>query len=101
MGIGHSHVINISHRNQRISFGKLFMGDNILKQEHYNQLYLELASWEDRGITIWLDGSPSNSKQVSAHVSINESNTYMRDYIFSEGVLKEIHFDKIDKQQET
>lgn len=61
------------------------------------KLYLELASLEDRGITIWLEGTKSNSQNVASQLSISEENTYMRDYIFNEGVLKEIHFDKIDK----
>lgn len=59
-------------------------------------LYLELSTLEDRGITIWLEGYKSNSKTVASQLSINEQNTYMRDYIFDKGVLKELHFDKID-----
>lgn len=73
------------------------MGDVQLNHEHLQQLYLELASWEDRGITIWLDGYPSNSKQVSDQLYISEESTYMRDYVFDERGLKEVHFDKIDK----
>lgn len=65
--------------------------------EPMKKLYLELASLEDRGITIWLEGTKSNSQNVASQLSISEENTYMRDYIFNEGVLKEIHFDKIDK----
>lgn len=65
--------------------------------EPMKKLYLELASLEDRGITIWLEGAKSNSQNVASQLSISEENTYMRDYIFNEGVLKEIHFDKIDK----
>lgn len=63
------------------------------------KLYLELSSLEDRGITIWLEGYPSNSKCVTNQLSINEDLTYMRDYVFDEGVLKEIHFDKIDEDK--
>lgn len=58
-------------------------------------LYLELTSLEDRGITIWLDGSISNSRNVASRLCVNEENCYMRDYIFDEGVLKEVHFDKV------
>ena len=61
------------------------------------QLYLELASLEDRGITIWLEGNPSSSENVARQLSIHEESNYMRDYIFDEGVLKEIHFDKVKK----
>lgn len=62
-----------------------------------NQLYLELASMEDRGITIWLEGTPSNSFDVSSQLCIQEEEAYMRDYVFEQGVLKEIHFDKLNE----
>lgn len=68
-----------------------------MEHENMQQLYLELASLEDRGITIWLEGSPSSSDSVAKQLSIHEESSYMRDYIFDEGVLKEIHFDKIKK----
>lgn len=68
-----------------------------MNHEHLKKLYLELASFENRGITIWMDGSISDSKQVSNQICVGENNTYMRDYIFDEGVLKEIHFDKVEK----
>ena len=55
------------------------------------KLYLELSSLEHMGTTIWFEGVPSNSKEVT------EENSYMRDYIFNEGVLTELHFDKIKK----
>lgn len=70
-----------------------------MNTEHMKKLYLELSSLEDRGITIWLEGYPSNSKSVTNQLSINEDLTYMRDYVFDEGVLKEIHFDKIDEDK--
>ena len=59
------------------------------------QLYLELASLENRGITIWLEGAPSSSERVASRLSVHEDDSYMRDYIFDEGVLKEVHFDKV------
>lgn len=61
------------------------------------KLYLELTSLENRGITIWLEGYPSNSENVTSQLSVHEESAYMRDYIFDEGVLKELHFDKIKK----
>lgn len=67
-----------------------------MHMEQMRKLYLELSSLEDRGITIWLKGEPSNSGHVAAELCINEENSYMRDYIFDEGVLKEIHFDKLN-----
>lgn len=61
------------------------------------RLYLELVSLEDRGITIWLEGIPSDSKNVTSQLCVQEESSYMRDYIFDEGVLKEVHFDKVTK----
>lgn len=72
-----------------------------MDKESMQKLYLELASLENRGITIWLEGYPSNSQSVASQLSVREGSAYMRDYIFDEGVLKEIHFDKVDRQDES
>lgn len=74
------------------------MGDLHLKQEHKESLYMELMSLEDRGITIWLEGYPGTSESISSQVCAQDESTYMRDYIFDEGVLREIHFDKVKKE---
>lgn len=68
-----------------------------MEHREIQQLYLELASLENRGITIWLEGSPSSSEDVASQLSVHDESSYMRDYIFDKGVLKEIHFDKIKK----
>ena len=52
--------------------------------EKTEKLYMELSALENRGVTIWLEGTKSDS-------------TYMRDYVFEEGRLKEVHFDKVSK----
>jgi hypothetical protein len=59
-------------------------------------LYLELSRMEDRGITLWMEGYPSNPQDVASQMRVNEENSYMRDYVFNEGVLTEVHFDKIN-----
>lgn len=74
------------------------MGDVQLKQEHKQTLYMELMSLEDRGITIWLEGYPGTSESIANQLCAQEESTYMRDYIFDEGVLKEVHFDKVKKE---
>ena len=61
------------------------------------KLYMELSALENRGVTIWLEGTPSNSLNVSNQLSIQEYTSYMRDYVFEEGRLKEVHFDKVSK----
>ena len=61
------------------------------------KLYMELSALENRGVTIWLEGTPSNSLNVSNQLSIHEDTSYMMDYVFEEGRLKEVHFDKVSK----
>lgn len=71
----------------------------LLSNENEKLLYLELHSFENQGITIWLEGAISDSKNVTNQISLNEENLYMRDYIFEEGRLKEIRFDKINENK--
>ncbi len=59
------------------------------------QLFVELQEIEQRGITLWLEGLKSNSVRITDAVFVNEEDMYMRDYIYDEGVLKELRFDKI------
>lgn len=54
------------------------------------KLYMELSALENRGVTIWLEGTPSDSLNVSNQLSIHEDTSYMRDYVFEEGRLKEV-----------
>lgn len=61
------------------------------------KLYMELSALENRGVTIWLEGTPSDSLNVSNQLSIHEDTSYMMDYVFEEGRLKEVHFDKVSK----
>lgn len=68
----------------------------ITKQQ---QLYMELSSLEDQGITIWLEGYPSDSMHVANRLQIHDENLYMRDYIFDEGRLKEVHFHKVTEDE--
>lgn len=56
---------------------------------------MELQSIENRGITIWLEGFVSDSHEVAKAMCVGDEVSYMRDYIFEEGALKELRFDKI------
>lgn len=56
---------------------------------------MELQSIENRGITIWLEGLKSNSRNVTDAMSVNENDSYMRDYVFDNGRLKQLRFDKV------
>jgi hypothetical protein len=75
----------------------LVKGGLYLNKDYTKTLFLELSSLEDHGITIWLEGSPSNPQDVASRMHINEDCAYMRDYIFDKGVLTELHFDKINQ----
>ncbi len=73
----------------------ILTGEDMLMFEQKNQLFMELSSLEDRGVTIWLEGNLSDSLDVTSQLHIHEENEYMRDYVFEEGRLKEVHFDKV------
>lgn len=59
------------------------------------QLIVELQEIEQRGIALWLEGLPSNSTGIANAVFVNEDGAYMRDYVYDEGVLKELRFDRV------
>lgn len=64
------------------------------KKQNEN-LFMELQSIENRGITIFFEGNPCDSITVANIMTVNEDESYMRDYIFDEGILKELRFDKV------
>ncbi len=69
--------------------------------KNQKQLLVELQGFERQGISIWLEGSPSDSFTVSRTMSVREDSAYMRDYVYDkEGVLKELRFDRVRNQRE-
>ncbi len=60
-------------------------------------LQYELEQYKRRGVSLSLEGQPSNPCEiVQAHL-VAEECSYMRDYIQNEkGEIQEIDFDKID-----
>ena len=66
-----------------------------MENERKMQLFVELQEIEKRGITWWMEGNLSNSGRIADVIFVNESESYMRDYIYEQGVLKELHFDKV------
>lgn len=59
-------------------------------------LLVELQALENQGVSIWLDGYPSNSEEVTQVMTLREQISYMRDYVFTEGKVSQIHFDRVD-----
>ena len=68
-------------------------------QQDKKQLYVELQTIADQGIVLFLDGSPSTPEYVTHVLCAAEDACYMRDYVYdeTEGVLKELHFDKLNE----
>ena len=66
-----------------------------MENERKMPLFVELQEIEKRGITLWMEGNLSNSGRIADAIFVNESEAYMRDYIYEQGVLKELHFDKV------
>lgn len=58
----------------------------------------ELEAYKEKGIMLWLDGSPSTpGKIVKAHV-VAEDGVYMRDYVQNErGEVERLEFDFVKK----
>ena len=69
------------------------MQENLFDQSRI--LMVELQALEDQGVSIWLEGAPSSSREVS-QVAVREHNSYMRDYVFDDGKISQIHFDRVD-----
>ena len=67
-------------------------------EKAYRDLFAELSEFERYGIHMRIDGKYASPLQIATAHMVKEKTTYMRDYIFDEGVLKEIHFDKVKKE---
>lgn len=62
------------------------------------QLFIELKDIQGRGITIFLEGEKSTPETVSDILCVREDSPYMRDYVYNEGVLTELRFDKVQNR---
>ena len=81
--------------------GTLWINGACQKVEEMNrkELFTELKGIQGRGITIFLEGEKSTPETVTELLCIQEDSSYMRDYIYDkEGVLKELHFDKVQNR---
>ena len=70
------------------------IGEKMYKE----RLFIELETIQEQGIAIYLEGEKSTPQTVSDILCVREDSTYMRDYIYDEGVLKELHFDKVENR---
>ncbi len=58
-------------------------------------LLKELRQYEAQGVSLWLEGSRCSPARVSDALCVREEITYMRDYVFHDGELSELRFNKI------
>lgn len=57
----------------------------------------ELESYQEAGVTLWLDGRPSTPKKIAKAHKIAEDGVYMRDYVENEkGEIEKIKFDFVE-----
>lgn len=63
------------------------------------ELYRELTAYQEAGISLWLNGKPSNSYRIAS--SVREKNDYMRDYYMNhKNEICGIGFDRIRIENE-
>ncbi|MDY3918723.1 MAG: hypothetical protein SOZ59_06930 [Candidatus Limivivens sp.] len=68
------------------------------KRNKPDPLCQELQAYYREGIRLWLDGRPSNPRQIARACSTGEECSYMRDYIRDdEGEILGIGFDHVEK----
>ena len=59
----------------------------------------ELDAYQAQGIPLWLDGEPSNPKEIWKAHKIAEDISYMRDYVpDSHGRLLRLEFDAVKRE---
>ncbi len=69
---------------------------NLSNEVEKQGLLIELESIQSRGITIFIDGIPSSPLTVTDALYVNDSDSFMRDYVMDEkGEWKELRFDRV------
>lgn len=71
---------------------------NWVERMNKKELFIELKGIQGRGITIFLEGEKSTPETVTELLCIQEDSSYMRDYVYDKGVLKELRFDKVQNK---
>ena len=61
-------------------------------------LLVELQSYENQGISLWLEGKESSPQAVNEIMAVRETGHYMRDYVIDDGIVSEIRFDRITRE---
>lgn len=69
-----------------------------MRAQEIEKFLEELKEYENKGVSIWLEGQKSNPYKVVETCVVREESHYMRDYVSNDaGKLIELHFDKVNE----
>lgn len=67
----------------------------------WEKIVLELEIMKSQGISIFLEGELTEPEDVATACIMCEGSSYMRDYLRDEeGILRELHFDKVEDEED-
>ena len=69
------------------------MESDIIEDEQYRNLFVELSEYERMGVRMKMNGHPASPLQIASAHAVKEELSYMRDYVADEnGKVKEGRF---------
>lgn len=69
-----------------------------MRDEVFQEMYIELEMYEHYGVSMKLDDYPASPMQIVTAHMVQENSNYMRDYVYDEkGYLKELDFHNIQE----
>ena len=69
---------------------------DVIEDEQYRNLFLELSEYERMGVRMKMNGHPASPLQIASAHAVREQPSYMRDYVADEnGKVKEVRFVKL------
>ena len=72
------------------------MESDIIEDEQYRNLFVELSEYERMGVRMKMSGHPASPLQIASAHAVQEELSYMRDYVADEnGKIKEVRFVKL------
>lgn len=71
---------------------------DVLEDEQYRNLFVELSEYERLGVRMKMNGHPASPLQIASAHAVRENLSYMRDYVADEdGKVKEVRFVKLSE----
>ncbi len=66
-------------------------------EKKFQDMFNELSQYEQRGVSIVMEGKPASPTQIVKAHMVKEDQTYMRDYVLNEeGDVKALYFYSIE-----